>query len=113
MIHTNRTNPQDKPGQPSPLFEADKLKAAADERRKADATAKGLPPDCRVDRCRSCGAEIVWATTENGKAAPFDLKITGGQYIIDAAGVAHHVRTRVSHWATCPKADQHRKAPTA
>lgn len=94
---------------PSPLFEADKLKAAAEANRKADAEAKGLPPDCRVDRCRSCGAEIVWAKTEKGANAPFDLKLTSGQYTIDAAGVAHHVRTRVSHWATCPSPNQHRK----
>ena len=78
-------------------------------KRKADAEANGLPQDCRVDRCRSCGAEIVWAKTENGKSAPFDLKLTSGQYTIDAAGVAHHVRTRVSHWATCPSPNQHWK----
>jgi hypothetical protein len=110
MIHTRREDPTPKPAAPAPLFDPAPIKAAAAEKRKAEGEATCLPPDCRADRCRSCGAEIVWAKTESGKSAPFDLKLTSGQYTIDAAGVAHHVRTRVSHYATCPNANAHRRS---
>lgn len=58
-------------------------------------------------KCRSCGAEIVWALTANGKRAPFDAKpitttplkpIDSHEYL---AGVS--VRGYVSHFVTCPQ----------
>lgn len=46
--------------------------------------------------CRSCGADIEWWTTPRGKKMPFD----------DG--------TAISHFSTCPNADQHRNdAPTS
>ena len=54
-------------------------------------------------RCHSCHAPIVWLTTRAGKHMP-----------VDAAGVLADDRqfdsTRhISHFATCPNANQHRR----
>lgn len=40
--------------------------------------------------CRSCGAPVAWTVTAKGRAAPLNLD-------------------GVSHYATCPQADQWRK----
>ena len=48
-------------------------------------------------RCRSCGAEIVWATWPSGSRAPFDaLPVVGGNVIIYPGyhGAAHRVPAR-------------------
>ena len=50
----------------------------------------------RYDKCRGCGAQIGWAKTEKGKWMPFDPD--------------EHV---TSHWASCPKAKQFKKATNA
>jgi hypothetical protein len=67
--------------------------------------------------CRSCGAEILWAATEKGRRIPLDAKpekrFVTAPCDPDAAGASElHVRvedTYVSHFATCPHADQHRR----
>lgn len=43
-----------------------------------------------VGRCRSCGQAIAWTVTKAGRKAPLDPD-------------------GISHFATCPTADQHRK----
>lgn len=87
-------------------------------------------------RCRSCGADIDWVRTRSGKAMPCDptpiaiipvspgLKLRAHTVIagIDDAGnmvrgieasegtpptVIVHVR--VSHFSSCPEAEQHRR----
>jgi hypothetical protein len=70
-----------------------------------------------VSACRSCGAAIVWATTENGKPIPLDREPIRGLFHLDrrpgetfAIGAAPPAY--VSHFATCPNADAHRKRPT-
>lgn len=72
-------------------------------------------------KCKSCGAEIIWAKTAKGKNTPLDAKPvriaeliedpeTGeevteeGRYLIAAGHTGH-----TSHWATCPSAEQHRR----
>jgi hypothetical protein len=73
-----------------------------------------------VTTCRSCGAPIEWRRTVNGKAMPIDAVPTpSGNLVIDG----HKVRAATedekvvphllytSHFATCPDARQHRKAP--
>ena len=65
--------------------------------------------------CKSCGANIVWSKTEAGKAAPLNqppekrfimfIKPDGCEYV-------KMVETWVSHFATCPDANQHRKPST-
>ena len=88
------------PDKPAPLFDPEPLKAAAAKR-----TAEPEKPQAT---CRTCGKPIVWARTEQGKAAPFEAKpIT--VYVINAAGIAAPLPGHVSHFATCPQAAQHRR----
>ena len=47
--------------------------------------------------CRSCGADLYWCVTQNGKKIPVD--VPAGQETIT-----------VSHFATCPNSDTWRKA---
>ncbi len=63
--------------------------------------------------CRSCGAAIVWAVTENGKRMPLDAKpekrlVREGR---QEPPLVRVVDTYTSHFTSCPNADQHRKAP--
>lgn len=76
-------------------------------------------------RCRSCGAPIVWATTPAGKLIPLDPQpVDDGNLAVhrDEDGIhlyarvlkkgeepAEHERRGVSHFTTCPQADQHRR----
>lgn len=68
--------------------------------------------------CSSCGAAIIWVRTERGKPMPVDAK-PEKRFTLDPLAVrlnpsappsALLVDTYVSHFATCPHADQHRKA---
>lgn len=75
------------------------------------------------DTCRSCKAEIFWASTEKGKAIPIDYAPTerGNVVIIAPADpreplvASMDVMRRasgpryVAHFATCAHADQWRK----
>lgn len=67
-------------------------------------------------RCRSCGAPIEWVfMRDTGKRCPVDagtiekrLVLSGDPRGLD--GVEAAVRwTAVSHFATCPHADRHRR----
>ena len=81
-----------------------------------------------VSTCRSCGAEIVWMRTENGKAMPLDpgeialvesphgsvLAVAANGKVIrgDVVGDSYeygYILARISHFATCPQANQHRR----
>jgi len=77
-------------------------------------------------RCRSCGAAIFWATSENGRAMPVDFEPsedgniglvwnrTTGQIscvvLRRDAMESYDGPRRKSHFATCPNADHHRGA---
>lgn len=70
-----------------------------------------------MTRCRSCGAPIVWAVTAAGKRMPLDAEpvyaIGSGVVSLNGDEVAVVERPRplyVSHFATCPNADQHRRS---
>jgi hypothetical protein len=62
-------------------------------------------------RCKSCGAEILWARTSAGKRVPLDAKpqrlfvrgvgLEGGGVVLRSCFT--------SHFATCPDAAQHRR----
>ena len=55
--------------------------------------------------CRSCQALIVWFRTSSGKRMPVNAdttKPTDAEHQLD-------LKRHVSHFATCPAADQHRK----
>lgn len=59
-------------------------------------------PDQR--RCSSCGEPMVWIRLKSGKANPCDparLMVRTGAGVLEAG--------RVSHFATCPHADRHRR----
>ena len=55
--------------------------------------------------CRSCGAQILWVVTGKGKRAPLDPV---WHVVTDEEG--HSYRGHMNHFATCPSADQHRRA---
>jgi hypothetical protein len=75
----------------------------------------------KLDKCKSCGTEMIWAKTPAGKLMPLDRTPTAdGMWALDEAegacyfvspgsfaffdGPRHH-----SHFATCPDAAKHRK----
>ena len=80
-----------------------------------------------MSRCRSCGAEIRWIKTKTGKNTPVDAK--GVCYIRDPQGKEtfltlhgevergrrveddklHTPKGYISHFSTCPDADDWRK----
>ncbi|MCK4969039.1 MAG: hypothetical protein KAS77_00875 [Thermoplasmata archaeon] len=66
-----------------------------------------------MPKCKTCQQEIVWGMTENNKRVPLDPAET--RYIShDGPGDDRHlyvkmVPTHLSHFATCPQADQHRR----
>jgi len=59
-----------------------------------------------MSNCKSCKTKIIWMKTVWGKNIPVDWKeeIQGQDFFND--------RTMVSHFATCPNADKHRKLIT-
>ena len=54
--------------------------------------------------CSSCGEYIVWVKTERGKWMPVDADSfeEGDERVFDSS-------KHISHFATCPHADEHRK----
>lgn len=65
----------------------------------------------RGGACRACGASIVWATTEKGKAQPLDPR-PEKRIVVDAHDIARVVNTFMPHHATCPRAAEFRRKPT-
>lgn len=71
--------------------------------------------------CKSCGAEIIWVKTRGGKAMPLDAKPEKRMVLVgfegaqvgdqDPTPIAEVQDTYLSHFATCPNADQHRRKP--
>lgn len=79
-----------------------------------------------MSRCRSCDAQILWATTAAGKAIPLDaepaelgnVKIYGREANLSAVTLAGNelrtaredgVRLFMPHHATCPQGQSWRK----
>lgn len=73
-------------------------------------------------KCKSCGADIIWIQTLGGKPMPCDAKpipfVEGGNLtlvtkdgrVVKATADATSEKFGyVSHFATCPNADAHRK----
>ncbi len=83
-----------------------------------------------MSACRTCGAPIIWARTEAGKAIPMDAEPVPvgtsplGTFILERSGRRANsdplmrapdiadvgVDRFRSHFATCPDARQHRRA---
>lgn len=77
-----------------------------------------------MSTCSSCSARVEWVTTDAGKKMPLDLEPSAaGNVVVRGDGVAATLGPielamlpagtvrRVSHFATCPNADQHRRRP--
>lgn len=80
------------------------------------------PEHFPVDECRSCNAKIIWARTSGGKTMPVDeeparganvrLSWEGSQVradVVRAQLAFGSTGLRLSHFVTCPKADQWRR----
>ncbi|MCC6178833.1 MAG: hypothetical protein WAZ94_15145 [Phycisphaerales bacterium] len=89
-------------------------------------------PVTKPTKCRSCGADVLWGEWERSqKKMPVDavadqrpppnggtlvLTLRGGEYgtlLVEKFDPARHDAKRnryTSHFATCPNADEHRKA---
>lgn len=85
--------------------------------------------DPPVGFCKSCGARVVWGITSAGKRMPVDVDpaangnvslrwiAAGRHYAIDVLGGEVLAKAReedetplhLSHFATCPKAERHRR----
>ena len=78
-----------------------------------------------MSKCKSCGANIIWIPTVSGKSMPCDAKpipykedATGslnlvtkdGRIVRAKADAKSDLVGYVSHFATCPNANAHRKA---
>lgn len=57
--------------------------------------------------CSSCGAPIRFVGTETGNQVPVDAK-PEKRIVVGPDGVGRSVDAYVSHFATCPNANQHR-----
>lgn len=79
---------------------------------------RGFP----IEQCRSCNANIIWARTSSGRPMPVDAEPTrsanvrlrweGSEVKADVVKVAlafGSTGNRLSHFVTCPKADQWRR----
>lgn len=80
-----------------------------------------------MNTCGSCGAQIIWAVTTNGKRMPLDTEpVEGGNVVLHPPRVAGQPFTATvmprhpddpppvfprytSHFQTCPHADAHRR----
>ena len=76
----------------------------------------------KVTTCKSCGAKIVWIKTQNGRSMPCneeqveyhtkDGEVVRGNIIKDGGSALVPIVDGigyVSHFATCPNADKHRR----
>lgn len=66
-------------------------------------------------RCESCGMPIRWVRTPSGKRMPVDVPLHApnkSQTLVTRAGVVHTAGAAegyISHFATCPNANDHRR----
>jgi len=89
-------------------------------------------PVTEPSKCRSCLQDVLWARWDSGKWAPVDavadnrplpkggnlvLTLRGGEFgelLVEKWDMQKHgfARNRyTSHFSTCPRADEHRRAP--
>jgi len=67
-----------------------------------------------MGKCRSCGKELIWASTAAGKKMPLEAcSLAEGNLRIDQHGIARVGKVGTgpyrSHFATCPNAADWRK----
>lgn len=69
-----------------------------------------VPAGTRPAQCRSCLATIYWIETASGRRMPVDCEVDGGHTPSEPRSRVSVDGTGVSHFATCPNADEHRRA---
>ena len=99
-----------------------KLEEAQDERHRAFQKQQEASRG-KAAQCKSCGAAIVWVTTDAGRAMPVDAapNLTAGNILVSGDGRSGRVLTgaglemargkeilHLSHFVSCPQAKQHR-----
>ncbi|GAB1371169.1 hypothetical protein MASR1M45_12310 [Candidatus Kapaibacterium sp.] len=57
----------------------------------------------KVNRCKSCGAMIIWLRTKSGKSMPVEY------FEISDNEVEFDINKHTSHFANCKYAQQHRR----
>lgn len=57
----------------------------------------------RTQKCRSCGAEIIWLKTDKGKSMPIDA------HSVELGDEQFEHGRHTSHFSSCPNANQHRR----
>ena len=63
-----------------------------------------------TSHCRSCDAAIVWMKTAAGKNMPVDAdSVKHAQLIWKDRKPQFDKRYHISHFSTCPNANQHRR----
>lgn len=87
----------------------------------AEGSSQGQLPGAEADRsrCSSCDAPVIWAKTPDGKWHPLNktrrqtiarlAKLKPGERADTPLQISEFVSGYVSHFATCPNADRHRK----
>lgn len=96
-----------------------------EEKEKGNYAKKKKGTERKMSKCKSCGANIIWIPTINGKAMPCDAKPipytedpTGSLTLVTPDGRIVRAKSDatsdqvgyISHFATCPNANAHRKA---
>lgn len=63
-----------------------------------------------MNRCKSCGAEIIWATTKAGRKIPLDPEpVKVPLFVFDNGYANDPPPLRQTHFASCPNAKEHRQ----
>lgn len=79
----------------------------------------------KLTQCRSCGAEVWWGETADGKKMPIDSSGFGGNIVVldieadtplirvmkKSEPLPPGARRYKSHFASCPNAKRHRSQP--
>jgi hypothetical protein len=98
------------------------MRSSTGPRSAAAVTSDGNPRGFPRETCASCHADIVWARTTSGAAMPVDAEPTRGANVrlrwensdaraevVKAALAFGSTGLHLSHFVTCPKADQWRR----
>lgn len=73
--------------------------------RRCDNWRPVPPPETRIpNTCRTCGKEIVFLKTVNGKNIPVDAET------VEVGDTDFEPGRHVTHFRTCPHAAEHRRA---
>lgn len=77
---------------------------------RADGPWFDVPAGTRQAQCGSCQAPIYWIETARGKRMPVDCDVDGGRRpFTGVPGDGERDGRGVSHFATCPNAEEHRR----